>query len=328
MQLPHHLRQTLEHCATGFKRAELERAANAVSDRYRRLEKADVLLGIASETEAMAYGATRLPATFASASKALEALQQGLPDFAPASVLDVGAGPATASFAALEQWPEIEALALIEQNPHLLKLGKQLLQATCSSLEPEWKQAEITGIPLNSEQYDLVLSGYVLNEIEQEKGMAALEAVVKKLWEATAGALVIIEPGTPAGYATLMRVRNWLVGAGAQIVAPCPHMKPCPLQDVPQKWCHFSVRVERSKLHKQVKPDATLPYEDEKFSYVVASRKQPVWPAYRLIGQPRGTKLIDVDVCTDAGEAKHLKAAKSHPQHKAFRRADWGDGVG
>jgi ribosomal protein RSM22 (predicted rRNA methylase) len=125
-----------------------------------------------------------------------------------------------------------------------------------------------------------------------------------------------------------MRMREWLIESGGHIAAPCTHTKPCPLVlQAPQKWCHFSVRVERSKLHRQVKQDADLPYEDEKFSYIVASRQIPSRPSFRLIGRPRGTKTVESDVCASSGEAKHLTIAKSHPQHKAFRKAEWGDGI-
>lgn len=329
MQLPSTLRSILETYATAFPRSELERTSRQLSERYRRLEKADAMLGITSAAEAMAYGATRLPATYSATSKALEALKYGLPEFTPTSVLDVGAGPATAAFAALEHWPDVATLALIEPNTHLRALGERLLQASHPNLHPVWRKAEITSLALENEQHDLVLSGYVLNEIAQEKGQAAALATAKKLWQATAGALVIVEPGTPAGYATLIQVREWLIKAGAYLAAPCTHSGTCPLAvEMPHKWCHFSVRVERSKLHRQVKPDADLSYEDEKFAYIVATRQKPAMPAIRLIGHPRGTRVVEVDVCASSGEAKHLAIAKSHPQHKAFRKAEWGDGIG
>jgi ribosomal protein RSM22 (predicted rRNA methylase) len=327
MQLPPTLRHVLETCATGFPRKELESAYSAISERYRRLEKNNTLLGITSQTEAVAYGATRFPATYSAISRALYALGQGLPDFAPVSVLDVGAGPATATLAALEKYESLQNLMLLELNPYLLALGQKLLQETHQELKPQWQNAEVTTHTMDG-QYDLVLCGYVLNEIEQEKGKEAVEAMVRKLWQATKGVLLIVEPGTPAGYASLISIRQELIDVGAFIVAPCPHLKPCPLStQLPEKWCHFSVRVERSKLHREVKKDATLPYEDEKFSYIIASRMQPKNFDHRLVGHPRGTKQVEVDSCMQSGELKHLKIGKSHPQYKIFRRAEWGDKI-
>jgi ribosomal protein RSM22 (predicted rRNA methylase) len=328
MQLPSGLRHILEIFANDFPRSALERASIDISERYRRLNKTDPVLAIESASEAMAYGATRLPATYCSASKALESLKKGMPDFFPVSVLDAGAGPATALFAAIEHWPDISNTTLIEPNPHLLSLGKKLLSASYPNVNPVWEQAEITVAATLNKQYDLVLCGYVLNEIEQEKGKNIVLDTVKKLWNATSGALVIIEPGTPASYDNLMRVRNWLIADNAYIVAPCTHSKPCPLSEKKsQKWCHFSVRVERSKLHRQVKKDADLPYEDEKFSYIIAAKKQALIPSFRLIGNPRGSRMIEVDVCTSSGEEKHMNIGKSSSHHKAFRKAQWGDGI-
>lgn len=327
MQLPPTLRYTLETFAANFSRKELESASCNISKRYRRLEKAEMLLAINSSAEAMAYGATRLPATYSAISKVLQTIKHGLPDFFPVSVMDVGAGPATATFAALEQYVGLTNITLIEPNPHLRQLGEKLLHAIHQELQPQWLKSEITSLTLER-TYDLVVCGYVLNEIEEEKGKNAVETTIKKLWQATEGTLVIIEPGTPVGYANLMRIRQWLIDAGAWMVAPCPHIKPCSLlAKIPEKWCHFSVRVERSKLHRGVKQDATLPYEDEKFSYLVFSRQQPQTPEYRLIGRTCTNKGVEADACIRSGEVKHLKIFKSHPYYKAFRKAQWGDGI-
>ncbi len=78
---------------------------------------------IASDTAALAYAIARMPATYAATRRALFALTQRAPDFAPRSLLDFGAGPGTATFAALSLWPSLEAVTLVEPNAHMRALA-------------------------------------------------------------------------------------------------------------------------------------------------------------------------------------------------------------
>jgi len=68
---------------------------------------------------------------------------------------------------------------------------------------------------------------------------------------AAKGLLVLVEPGTPAGYGRILRARDRLVGLGATLAAPCPHHAACPLTG--EDWCHFSVRLPRSRDHRLAK---------------------------------------------------------------------------
>ena len=106
---------------------------------------------------------------------------------------------------------------------------------------------------------------------------------------------MIVEPGTPDGYTRVIEARDRLIDAGFRVAAPCPHSAACPI--VPgEDWCHFSARVSRSSLHRQVK-GGSLPYEDEKFSYVAAARF-PATPApSRVVRRPqirKGQVLLDL----------------------------------
>ena len=53
-------------------------------------------------TQAAAYMAARMPACYAAVYKVLEEVSMRLPGFAPESMLDFGAGPGTAIWAAHE----------------------------------------------------------------------------------------------------------------------------------------------------------------------------------------------------------------------------------
>ena len=91
-------------------------------------------------------------------------------------------------------------------------------------------------------------------------------------------------------------------------------------------WCHFSARVSRSSLHRQVK-GGSLAYEDEKFSYVAATRL-PAEPApARVVRRPQIRKgQVLLDLCEADEELRRTTVTKRHGDlYKAARDAAWGD---
>ena len=99
--------------------------------------------------------------------------------------------------------------------------------------------------------------------------MTERSALAELMWAKTRDTLLVVEPGTPAGYARIIALRDQLIASGAHVAAPCPHDGKCPL--APPDWCHFTQRLPRSRAHKQIK-GAELPFEDEKFAYVALTR--------------------------------------------------------
>lgn len=321
MQLPPDIRNAIETLAEQAGIKALRAAAQAVSERYRDPDAVNV--AIRSETEALAYLATRFPATYAAARFAFTQTGLAHPEFQPQSLVDLGAGPGTAALAALTQWPVAGEIFLLEPNPHLRVAGQKLFALLGHVGRVRW----IEGNVLNESipHGDLVVSGYVFNEVLRQTKDS--QRVVKKVWDAAGGMLVLIEPGTPAGFAHIMTFRDFAIRNAAHIVAPCPHAMECPLRGSPA-WCHFSVRVERSRLHRGVKPDAVLGYEDEKFSFVsVAREAAPARPDFRLTGHPSRQKMLQIQVCSADGTVGTRSLAKSHPLYKQIRKLDWGEGI-
>ncbi len=313
MQLPPDIKQAIEGLAQKYKPTDLRAAAGAVSARYRDQGGQDVR--IQSAEEACAYLVARFPATFGAALAVLKNVKD-----LPTSILDIGAGPGTVALAAVTLWPEIENITLVEPNRYLREAGKALFAEL--GLSANWIEGDIrtvTDLP----QADLVVAGYVMNEVV--RGDAKMDAVAASLWGAAKQSLVLIEPGTTAGYKVIIDFRERLLKAGAQMMAPCPHAATCPL--LGKSWCHFSVRVERSKLHKMLKEGADLGYEDEKFSYIAVSRAAQELPEARIIGYPTGTKVVLVPACLATGVVETLQIAKSNPGFKAARKASWGDAI-
>lgn len=320
MELPPALRAGVERALDGIPLAELTRAAETLSRRYR----AEVLDGrphLADDLSARAYLATRLPATYAAIRASFHWIAELRPGFAPASLLDIGAGPGTALWAAAACWPGLAEALLVEGSSAIRHWGERL----CAAAPVEritWRPADITGGLPNVAPHDLVTAAYVLDELAEE----ARGPLLDRLWALTADLLVVIEPGTPAGWRRMLAARAQLIAAGAHVLAPCPHDQPCPL--AAPDWCHFSRRVARSGLHRRAK-GAEAPWEDEKFVYLTVSRQPaPALPA-RILARPRRAGgQVALKLCRPDGTAAELsRSRRDGAAFKAVRRLDWGDGM-
>ncbi|CDX41362.1 Ribosomal small subunit Rsm22 [Mesorhizobium sp. SOD10] len=321
MELPAPLRQGVDSLLEKVTLPVLKQAARTLSERY-RAELRDGRLHMGEDMAVKAYLATRLPATYAAVRASLIALADARPDFHPKTLLDIGAGPGTMLWATVDAWPELEQAILVEASAAVRKVGQALASGTIAA-RAEWIAGDAT-IDLDGlKPADLVSIAYVLDEVAP----ASLPKLVHRLWQLTADTLLIVEPGTPAGWQRILAARQQLIEAGAHILAPCPHQAPCPLK--PPDWCHFSRRVARSRLHRLVK-EADVPWEDEKFIYLAASRQPtPVRPA-RVLAPPKGgSGKVVLKLCQPDGSAgEQLLSKRDGDVFKIARRADWGDTLG
>jgi ribosomal protein RSM22 (predicted rRNA methylase) len=320
MELPPALRQAVDQALDGVSLADLAAAASRISQRY-RAEIADGRFHISDDLAARAYLATRLPATYAAIRAAFAMVAKVRPDLAPATLLDVGAGPGTALWAARDCWPALDDALLIEGAAPMRHWGERL--ASSSGLSRiEWRSANITAEIGESKPRDIVTLSYVLSELTPEQR----SRLVDRLWSLTGDTLVIVEPGTPAGWARILAARGRLLAAGAHMLAPCPHAAACPL--VTPDWCHFSRRVARSRLHRQAK-GGEVPWEDEKYSFVAVSRRAGKLPLARVIAPAYiRSGQVTLKLCTETGAAAERHWSKRDGEaFKTARRLDWGDAM-
>jgi len=232
------------------------------------------------------------------------------PVWEPRSLLDVGAGPGVAAWAAVAQWPSLDELTLVEVEPAMIAAGRELLPGAT------WVESDIAG---TRGPADLVVASYLLGEL------AAGAAAAVRLWEQTADTIVFVEPGTPTGYRRVLDARAAVVAAGGYTVAPCPHDRPCPLPA--GDWCHFAVRLPRSKLHRQAK-GVELGYEDEKFSYAALSREPAAKAAARIIRQPQiRSGHVNLVTCEPDGIHQRTISRKQGQLYKEAKGAAWGDAL-
>ncbi len=317
MELPIEFRNITEELAAGIPVKKLISAADTISERYRS-EAASGKPLITNDTEAAAYAIVRMPATIGASGSAIQYAADRF-DGEITSVLDIGAGTGACSWAAAEIFPDIERITCLEREKSMIDFGKNLMAKGGFPFECEWISRDITkGFDIKA---DLVTASYVLNEMPDE----VQEKLVSAMWNATEKMLVIIEPGTPKGFRNILKIREQLINSGANILAPCPHDNKCPLPE--NDWCHFTSRVSRTKLHKQLK-GGDVPYEDEKFCYIAAVREECEPCNARILRHPKiESGKITLKLCTADGIGEKIVTKKDGALFKKARKADCGDEI-
>jgi ribosomal protein RSM22 (predicted rRNA methylase) len=314
--LPADLRASLDKKLEGLSRQDVAARAALISKTYR---DGGSSITIKSETDALAYALVRMPATYAAVTACVSALLEARPDFNPQSLLDVGAGPGTASWAAAETFPSLQRFMLLDINGALQKLALDLARGhprlasmTCRRDPDALDEVEAA---------DVVIASYLIGEVSE----AERRTLADHLWAKTRDALVVVEPGTPAGYARIIELRAQLIASGAHVAAPCPHDLPCPLS--PPDWCHFAQRLPRLRAHIQIK-GAELPFEDEKFSYVALTREPSPQRFSRVLAPPVVSKVeVAARLCGTGGVEIAKVPRRDKAAYAAARRWRWGDAV-
>jgi ribosomal protein RSM22 (predicted rRNA methylase) len=316
--LPAELKAALDGRLRGFSRTDAATRAASISKTYRDGGGSGA---IRTETDALAYALARMPATYAAVIASLNALCEIRPDFAPASLLDIGAGPGTATWAAAEAFPSLQGFALLDTNDALRALALNLFSDSFRLRNTSYERGEARSALAKADTADLVIASYMIGEI----GPAEQKALTDLMWQKTGDTLLVVEPGTPAGYARIIALRERLIAVGAHVAAPCPHDDKCPL--AAPDWCHFTQRLQRSRAHKQVK-GAELPFEDEKFAYVALTRTPMTKRPSRLLAQPEVSKVeISAKLCTPDGLAWTRVPRRAKADYASARRWRWGDAV-
>jgi ribosomal protein RSM22 (predicted rRNA methylase) len=321
MQIPAELRAALDACLIGVPRTTLAQRAERMSSLYR--DRSGSSVAVQDETDALAYAVTRSPATFGAVRNVLARLHERAPEFTPAAALDLGAGAGAASWALADAWPGIASITQADLNAPLMTLGKRLIENASNPAlhNAQQRTADLTR-PLDNAPADIALVSYMLAELND----AQIGAVLSNAWRLCTGALVIVEPGTPAGYQRILRARQFVLQHEGHILAPCPHEKTCPL--VSPDWCHFVQRVERSRDHRLLK-SADLSYEDEKFSYVIGIRTAIFRPTEhaRILTRPEKEKArIELKLCQlDGTASKQQVLRRDKEAYKHAKKAEWGD---
>src|ERR1700737_2796106 len=121
--LPAELKSALDARLQGLSRSDAAGRAALISKTYRDGGGSGA---IRSDADALAYALARMPATYAAVTASLNSLCEIRPEFAPKNLLDVGAGPGTATWAAAEAFQSLQDFTLLDANRALRVLALDL----------------------------------------------------------------------------------------------------------------------------------------------------------------------------------------------------------
>jgi ribosomal protein RSM22 (predicted rRNA methylase) len=371
MQLPRALRQAIEqeltHCEPGKLRAATARLTECYGQSGASASHAGgAAAALSNDEQRAAYLAVRVPATFAAAVAALSWTRESYSGEL-GTVLDLGSGPGTALWAALQVFPTLNSATAVERDAKLIEIARRLGvwapdDAPHAALRnAAWLQRDLTAsLPAaaatnaastndastvdvtdnaftNNAAWDLVVCSYALNELPQARRAEFL----RHAWASTGKLLVIIEPGTKAGFANILAARTLLLAEGATLAAPCPNALACPMASG-NDWCHFAARIERTAEHRRLK-GASLGHEDEKFSYVAFSRgvsrsvsRNPAapksqegeahTPGARIVRHPKiFSGYTQLTLCREGEIAAATITRSKKDDWRRLKRLGWGD---
>lgn len=316
MDVPEELKENINKLLEKNQINKILEDAQNVSDRYRKNEGIGKRL-LTKESEAVSYAISRMPATYAAVSSVLEQILDSYHE-SLTSIIDVGAGTGAAVWA-INDRTKSNDIKCLEREESMISIGKKLMKNTDLNYV-KWDKFDILKDNIK-ENGDVVISSYMINELPKEER----EKAVKKMWNATNKLLVIIEPGTPAGFANILEIRNNILNLGGNIVAPCCCIGKCPIAK--DDWCAFYTRIARSSIHRQTK-NGTLGYEDEKFSYIAFSKVPVDNKGERILRHPQiNSGYVKVKVCTSNGIEEKTYSKKDKEIYKKVRKMNAGQKI-
>ncbi|MCQ2533583.1 MAG: small ribosomal subunit Rsm22 family protein [Clostridia bacterium] len=327
MDMPYELKAAAEELVEGINPSRLRKIAQELSDRYRNSSASGKTL-LSEELEASVYSLVRMPATYGAVSASLKYALEFYDGPVCNTLLDVGAGSGSGSWAVNyfddSSRVNINKITCLEREAAMRTIGSKLMKSGDSVLSnAEWRSFDLTSNSATSDMIsaDIVLESYVLNELSPSDRHKALD----NLWAHTNNMLLLVEPGSKIGFGVLKDAREYLLAEGASLIAPCPHTGECRLDS--DDWCHFTCRVQRSKIHKLLK-DGDVPYEDEKFSFMcfAKSDSQVRRATSRILRHPQISKgQIGLTLCGSEKNEEVVIRKRDGEAFKVARKASQGD---
>src|SRR6478752_10690254 len=143
MRLPAELLDALQQETEKVDGRKLAQATAQLTERYKAADFSTS--PIATEAHRAAYLAVRLPATYAALRRVFAEINLRAPQPGITSMLDLGAGPGTALFAASEEFSSLQHATLVEADAEWIALGKRLMAGPClpGALKVQWLKQDL-----------------------------------------------------------------------------------------------------------------------------------------------------------------------------------------
>ncbi|HLU47730.1 MAG TPA: small ribosomal subunit Rsm22 family protein, partial [Planctomycetota bacterium] len=232
----------------------------------------------------LAYLRYHVPLNVARATCVLEDVLRMRPEAAEwENVVDLGAGPGSASLATLARLPSTTRrhYVLTDRSRGALKLARELLESTARGLgaEPPKITTRIEKLPSIPaiEPRSIVWLAMVLNELlaSGKRGfdpVALVRRIEARMPERSI--LILVEPAQREPGRRLLEVRDVFAASRAwRILGPCTHARSCPLLRAAHRpWCHFHFEWEADPLTRDIARPLGLEDETGAFSYLAIER--------------------------------------------------------
>jgi ribosomal protein RSM22 (predicted rRNA methylase) len=267
-------------------------------------------------------------------------------------ILDLGAGLGTttlgtALFAAQSGLAEQLEVVAVDQDPRTLRIFEALADRAPEMgmvpIEVHTRQTDLASARAHTPEgrFDLVLLGFVLNELKLHRGQDAdREAQARGDWLADwagsltpSGSLVVLEPALREVSRNLQRVRDHVVARQGplHVFAPCLRGCQCPMLETERDWCHEELRIPLPERLTTVARGAGLRFERLTWSYLTLRRdgrslRELATPRegepYRIVSAPMPSKgKLEMLACGRPGLARAMRLDRHASQPNAALEA-------
>lgn len=304
MILPQWLQEKVNGLYLSLNKQTLVETREKLTSKYKQETGQNKAL-VENKTDSSLYAISRMPATYSVIYSLVETLaKQGLIENVE-TVLDVGSGTGAGYFA-LKELDEDLDITLVERDRNMIEIFKTLTEN-----KVDVEKADASSFVFE-DKADLVVTSYVLSEMTEQVRNQTFDNLAKS----TNKYVLVIDTGTPNTYQEMMKLKDYATKKGLRVVAPCMATK-CPLKD---DYCQFYARVERSSLHKLAK-GGTLPYEDEKYFYLLFAKDEVNVEGERVIRRPViKENNVSLVLCTKEGVKNKTCTKKDKDEFKRAKK--------